>query len=1093
MTSRHAPDRFVIALMTSCTLALGCPQDEVGDDDTGSAGDDDTTQPAAEDADGDGWTTALGDCDDNDPLVHPEADEGCNGEDNDCDGLLGDGELDLDSDGWMGCEGDCDDEDVDAHPGAPEVCDGVDNDCDGSLLEGEDDVDGDGVFVCAGDCDDEDPGAYPGAEEQCNGVDDNCNGSVPLDEEDADGDGFRACDGDCDDADASAYPGASEVCDDQPDNDCDGVFDPAEIDADLDGYTGCDGDCDDADADLSPADGDGDGWSSCDGDCLDSDATVHPGATEVCDGLDTDCDGQLSGDEDDADADGWSVCSGDCDDGDPAVHPGAVEGCNGVDDDCDGLMLDGEAEDLDADGDLACEDCDDLDASLSLDDLDGDTFSSCDGDCDDTDAAISPAAAEIAGDWVDEDCDGLAGEPPWIDLLDSPDPFGDAAGYPLDIEWFQFRYDGQELQMRLVSYTSFLDDDPDLQVDMYLADDDRWFALTWDNVYPDPDPLMLWECIDGSYTSVDVVSSMAQLDDTPTSIVLTVDPTELGFSGDVWGFAGVDRWSGYLDFAPDSGEFVPFCYELTPRLDAVTETYDDGFGGDGDGIMEAGETIHLTLDLANACLGTTDTGLTGTLSLAPVSTASVNFSVDTVTFNGGAAVGAMEDAPADDTFVFDIDPSTPDGSVLVFELVVTDTSGTTWELYTYPWVLEYPAQVAQTTVLTDADDFSDPFDLAEVSYSSYAGTLYLQIDSHDLHDADQQVGMLLDVDLDGAYEYLLTTFDVADVDYSGGLYELNSEDGYYYLVGEPSLYQFASGTDFLLFGVPLADIGYPTMLLGYAYATDVTGADIDFAPDALTGTEDHAIMPLMEAPWLMLLDAGIEEVAGDGDDLTEPGEAWALSAEVRNVGLVDAPQTLSTLQIGETWATVAVDSVDAGPIPAGSSIVTGPSWPFEIDPSAPPSALFDASFATDTGGLVFEVEWTFQSGIVGGETGALAPDVTSSGVLVGDTTSASDDYDDPSGCTGYTAEGPDLVYAIDLAAGQTLSADLVYEPGGPDAVLYVSTSAFFADSWCLEGSDDDEDETESLTYTASTTATHYVVVDGYKSGVGGEYELTLTF
>jgi len=466
-----------------------------------------------------GYLANSSDCDDNNNTINPTASELCNGVDDNCNGQVDevgavDGSnwyFDDDLDGFgdpgnfvIACSQpsneyvannlDCIDTRDDVNPSATEVCDGIDNDCDGTTDIGAADAvtwfqdsDSDGFgdasvtqdacsapvgFVADNsDCNDNVAAINPAATEICaDGIDNDCRPSNDLIGStlyrDADGDGYgslanpiTSCvlvDGyvgvstDCNDGDASAYPGADEVCD-GVDNNCNGLIDDNAIDAityyadrDLDGF----GDpknvsivC------VQPVD-----YVTNALDCVDTNDTRYPGAPEFCDGIDTDCNGILDDDYatdattwyTDRDQDGFgnaaeptSACaqplgyvadSSDCADLDSLIRPDATEVCDSIDNNCNGQVDEGTAinaltwyQDSDNDGygnvsstQLACNKPLGYVASFT--------------DCNDASAAISPGVAEVCGNNVDDNCNGVIDEGTSTLFLDADgDGYGDAA------------------------------------------------------------------------------------------------------------------------------------------------------------------------------------------------------------------------------------------------------------------------------------------------------------------------------------------------------------------------------------------------------------------------------------------------------------------------------------------------------------------------------------------------------------------------------------------------------------------------------------------------------------------------------------------
>ncbi|MFK7984673.1 MAG: putative metal-binding motif-containing protein [Sandaracinaceae bacterium] len=439
----------------------------------------------------------------------------------------GDGFPDVACCNGENCGTDCDDTLPSARPGEVETCDGFDNDCDAVIDEGVTgtfwvDMDGDGFgdmseptmmacFTPEGfasndtDCNDAVGSVRPGGvevcdapaggggplDEDCDGVanpDLLCNCTVPdsrscgagglqgacaAGTQSCEGGGWGACsisavaescNGEDEDCDGQVDEGLTVRCFPDADNDTYSLSGVEEVQLCPDPARSLVGGCPSGYTDRVPVGVDGDGIRQFE--CDDAVADVRPDATELCNGIDDDCDfavdeGRLVVCYEDVDGDSYpasgaapmNLCPSlgdscptgftarvplagqiDCDDDNVGASPAVTEACNDTDDDCDGATDEGTLvtcfEDLDRDtyapataaGVVQCPDsgtgtC--PDQSTTRTPVSG-------ADCDDGSATANPAVGEACND-IDDDCDGSVDEGVLITCYVD----GDADGFPL--------------------------------------------------------------------------------------------------------------------------------------------------------------------------------------------------------------------------------------------------------------------------------------------------------------------------------------------------------------------------------------------------------------------------------------------------------------------------------------------------------------------------------------------------------------------------------------------------------------------------------------------------------------------------------------
>jgi hypothetical protein len=168
--------------------------------------------------------------------------------------------------------------------------------------------------------------------------------------------GYVAQGGDCNDNNVNVNPGKAEVCGNGIDDNCNGSIDEG-CPAGTTYYRDADGDTYGNPANTTTSTTQPAGYVTNNTDCNDANSAVHPGATEVCNGIDDNCDGRI--DEgcvtyyQDLDGDtygnaaitqtattqpaGYVTRAGDCSDNNANINPGRAEVCgNGIDENCNG-------------------------------------------------------------------------------------------------------------------------------------------------------------------------------------------------------------------------------------------------------------------------------------------------------------------------------------------------------------------------------------------------------------------------------------------------------------------------------------------------------------------------------------------------------------------------------------------------------------------------------------------------------------------------------------------------------------------------------------------------------------------------------------
>jgi len=576
-------------------------------------------------------------------------------------------------------------------------------------------------------------------------------------------------------------------------------------------------------------------------------------------------------------------------------------------------------------------------------------------DPDDDDDATGDDDASGDDDSAGDDDDATE----WTDVLAEQDPEGDHGGSAVDIRTLQYAVD-DTLALRLLGWDPFDDEEEGLWVGVTVGSEARAHRLTWSPA--DGDPLQLWTSADHWSSPLPLPGSMAMSPDAGNALVLAAALDELGFGAACALLGKVEvgcDGDGCADLAPDDGqpETFPLDRGLPAELWSPVVDVDDSGGGNGDGVIDAGEYLDLGPSLGNRGCDDSGGSLAATVSVHGSSTVQAALQDDTLSYGSGALAPGDEVAPGAPVTLA-VGAGAEPGQRLVLQLDLTDGDGGTHTVITPALVIGKPRQEALAQLFDDGDDADVPFDVALAGYGVTGDELLVTLFSYGVHGGDEEVEIHLDLDRDGHADRILSTRDPDSGALSGGALRFDPWQGWV-AAAPPTTLIFEPGTDLLMLGVPLAELGEPDFaLLAEIRVLDGDGEPVDRVPDDPQpgDTGGMGVIALVEAPYLRYADLQLVEQAGNGDGALDAGEEWTVKVQLRNDGPGAGVDAAGTLAGDGALVDVADGELSFGPADGNG----GTAWSLSeatltLDPGAPPGADLGMTLAIAAAGYEFEV------------------------------------------------------------------------------------------------------------------------------------------